>query len=423
MLARFNDLGLLKTRGKQRTDSMHILAAIRNLNQLELVHETLRYALNELAQQAPVWLKRRVTGEWFELYGERTSNYLLPKNESERQAWGERVGRDGWFLLEQILLKDEYPELGELQAVETLRRVWVQNFSLESDQIRLRKRKNRPPSSLRIASPYDMEARVSSKRFITWTGYKVHMTETCNTESPSFITNAETRPSTETDHAATALIHQHLEQNSRLPAEHFVDAGYMSVDHLVRARDDHGIDLLGRVPEDTSWQARHAGYVVQDFTVDWEQQVVTCPQSHISCSWTPAFARGGYPVVKVTFRGKDCQACPTLTRCSNNREKRRTLTLMAPQSQFEAQQTARQRQNTPEFKEVCQARAGVQGTISQAATALRARRSRYRGQAKTHLQHLATAAAINLLRASAWINKVPRSITRQSHFALLAAGL
>lgn len=77
MLQQFKARGLLKARGKQRTDSTHVLAAVRNLNQLELVHETLRHVLNELALAMPVWLKSWVPGDWFDRYGERTGHYLL----------------------------------------------------------------------------------------------------------------------------------------------------------------------------------------------------------------------------------------------------------------------------------------------------------------------------------------------------------
>ncbi|MEO8613267.1 MAG: hypothetical protein ABI690_35580 [Chloroflexota bacterium] len=86
LLQRFAVRGWLKSRGKQRTDSTHILAAIRRLNHLELVHETLRHALNELAVEAPAWLKQRVNADWFEAYSLRTSNYLLPKKDMERKA-------------------------------------------------------------------------------------------------------------------------------------------------------------------------------------------------------------------------------------------------------------------------------------------------------------------------------------------------
>jgi transposase len=110
-----------------------------------------------------------------------------------------------------------------------------------------------------------------------------------------------------------------------------------------------------------------------------------------------------------------------LALCTDNHEKRRTLTLLAPQAHYEAQQSARQRQQTPDFKAACHVRAGVEGTLSQAACALGARRSRYRGMDKTHLQHLVVAAAINLLPVVDWLNEVPRARTPKLRFARLAA--
>lgn len=421
MLDCFQEKKLLKQRGKQRTDSTHILATVRHLNQLELVHEALRHALNELAVQAPAWLKGQVNADWFDLYSQRTSNYLLPKKEEERQTWAERVGRDGLFLLKQIYFGVHRAELSELPAVETLRQVWLQNFYQDNGQVRLRQQKDQPPSAQRITSPYELEARCSMKRETTWTGYKVHLTETCDADSPNLIVNVETRTSTEPDHTVTGIIHDHLAQKACLPAEHFVDQGYTSVDHLVRANKEYAVDLMGAVPDDNSWQALHQGYDSRHFTINWDKEQAVCPQNHTSCSWSLAKTRSQRPVVKIKFRRKDCGACTQIALCTNNKEKRRTLTVLAPRAHFEAQQEARQRQQTTEFKEACHLRAGVEGTISQTAYALGARQARYRGIAKTHLQNLATAAATNLLRVIAWLNEVPRSVTPQSHFARLAA--
>ena len=421
MLTQFEERGLLKSRGKQRTDSTHILAAIRRLNQLELVHETLRYALNQLALQAAAWLKCRVGADWFDRYSQRTSNYLLPKQETERQMWAEQVGRDGLWLLEQIYAGGHYPELVEISAVDILRRVWLQNFYQDDGQVRLREPKDQPPSAQRITSPYDLEARYSTKREISWTGYKVHLTETCEAALPHLIINVETRPSTEPDHAVTDLIHDHLAQIGYLPAQHFVDQGYLSVEQLLRAHEKHGIKLMGSVPDDTSWQSRQQGYNSPQFTMDWDNQRALCPQGHLRCSWSLAKTRSQRPVVKIKFRHADCSVCPVIARCTDNHEKRRTLTVLFPQAHFEAQQLARQRQKTTDFKEAYATRAGVEGTISQAACALGARRSRYRGMTKTHFQHLVTAAAINLLRVLDWLNGVPPSTTPKSHFARLAA--
>jgi hypothetical protein len=72
MLSRFGELELLKSRGKQRTDSTHILATVRTLSRLELIGETLRYALNAIAAVAPEWLKQIVPNpDWYERYGQR----------------------------------------------------------------------------------------------------------------------------------------------------------------------------------------------------------------------------------------------------------------------------------------------------------------------------------------------------------------
>jgi transposase len=83
-------------------------------------------------------------------------------------------------------------------------------------------------------------------------------------------------------------------------------------------------------------------------------------------------------------------------------------------------QAARERQHTEPFKEDYKRRAGIEGTMSQAAFAFGMRRTRYRGLQKTHFHHLATVLAINLQRFVAWVWKIPRSTTRQSHFARLA---
>lgn len=421
MLDCFKSKELLKPGGKQRTDSTYIVGAVRRVNQLELVHETLRHALNELAVQAPAWLKRQVTADWFDHYSHRTSSSLLPKKESERQAWAERVGGDGLFLLKRLYHEGSHPELIELPAIATLRLVWIQNFYEENGIVRLRQKEDQPPTAQRIASPYDLEVRYSTKRDIKWTGYKVHLTETCNPDTPNLITNVETRPSTEPDHAVTAIIHQHLAEKARLPTEHFVDKGYMSVDHLIQAQQDYDISLMGAVPDDNSWQALKQGYDSRQFTIDWANEVAYCPQKHQSCSWSLAKTRSQRPVVKIKFRRKDCRTCSAISLCTSNREKRRTLTVLAPQSHFETQQSARQLQRTAPFKEACKVRAGVEGTISQLAYASGARRSRYRGMAKTHLQHLVTASAVNLSRVIDWLNDVPRAVTPTSHFARLAA--
>jgi transposase len=75
-LQRCREKGLFKERGKQRTDATHVLAAIRVMNRLELVGETMRAALNALAAEAPLWLRQMAPPEWYERYGRRIEGLI-----------------------------------------------------------------------------------------------------------------------------------------------------------------------------------------------------------------------------------------------------------------------------------------------------------------------------------------------------------
>jgi transposase len=89
------------------------------------------------------------------------------------------------------------------------------------------------------------------------------------------------------------------------------------------------------------------------------------------------------------------------------------------QAQHEAIQAARQRQETAEFKTQYAQRAGVEGTHAQGIRRCGLRQSRYLGLAKTHLQHLCTAVALNVVRLGEWWRGTPQAKTRCSPFAAL----
>jgi transposase len=90
LLVRLRDL--VKARGRQRTDSTHVLAAVRALNRLERIGETLRAALNETAVMAPAWLQTLAPAAWYERYGRRVENYRLPKTDAEREELAAIIG-------------------------------------------------------------------------------------------------------------------------------------------------------------------------------------------------------------------------------------------------------------------------------------------------------------------------------------------
>jgi transposase len=145
--------GWLKERGKQRTDSTHVLAAIRTMNRLECVGETLRAALNSLAVVVPDWLRTWVPVEWYERYATNMGEFRMPKEKSKRQALAEQIGADGFQLLDACYAQDAPFWLRDIPAVEVLRRVWVQQSMFIQEKFSWRSDDNIPPASTLISSP------------------------------------------------------------------------------------------------------------------------------------------------------------------------------------------------------------------------------------------------------------------------------
>ncbi|MCX4986932.1 IS1182 family transposase [Streptomyces sp. NBC_00572] len=418
VLAAAQDRGLLKSGRRARTDSTHAQSAARDLSWPELVGETLRSALNAAAATAPSWLGSVALPEWFEHYGTPLQESRFPKSRTKRAEVGERIGADGMLLL-QAAWSDQAPlEVRSLEAVELLRRVWVQHFEVVEEAVRRRGPKDIPPGAMRIVTPHDPQARGSVKRDIVWNGYKVHFTETCEPDAPNLLTQVITTVAPVPDNRMAKVIHARLAETGRLPAEHWVDAGYVSAGALAAARRDHGVDLHGPLAGNTTAQASGA-YGQDAFTIDWENKQVTCPNGVTSTQWRNGQSQEGLSVIRVRFSPADCRVCPVLRNCVSSPKAERREISLRHRDEYEAAREARARQQTDEWKKRYQVRAGIEGTFSQGVLAFGLRRSRYRGVAKTSLQHQLTGAAINLTRIDAWLTSTPRARTRTSHLAAL----
>lgn len=420
VLDRCRERDWLKPRGRQRTDSTHVLARVRAINRLECVCEIMRYTLNSLAVVVPEWLKSWTPQEWVERYGPRVEDYRLPTGAEQRHQYAEQVGRDGYALLTAAFGPAAPTWLRSVPAVQTLRRVWVQQFYSESGRICWRtEQQGIPPSSAVISSSYDTEARYAKKGTTSWIGYKVHLTETCEDETPHLITHVATTAGPIADGDITPQVHEALKGKNLLPNKHIVDTGYVDAELLVTSQEKHEVDLIGPTRPDYKWQAKAGeGFAAGAFSVDWDQQRATCPEGKTSTGWSPAVDRGHNPVIKVKFSAGDCGSCPSRAKCTTG--SRRSITLR-PQEQYVALQVARVREGTEDFKKEYSRRAGIEGTISEGVRAHGLRRSRYVGTAKTHLQHVASAAAINLVRISNWLMEKDRTGTRASAYQRLMA--
>jgi len=247
---------MLKSRGKQRTDSTHILAAVRGINRLECVIEAMRNALNAITKKSPEWLHQLFQEEWLNRYSPRAINVRIPHSSAGRQEFAETVGGDAHALLDAVYNWSDLLENKQIAAVEILRRIVVQQFYMDEKGIHWRTGSEGIPSSIIfINSPYDLEAHYGKKRQFQWTGYKVYLTETCDEELPRLITNVETSSAPVADFDLTEPIHQSLEKKDLLPAIHLADTGFVDAELMLAAQGQYGVDLFGPSHLDQQWHA------------------------------------------------------------------------------------------------------------------------------------------------------------------------
>jgi hypothetical protein len=418
-----------------------VLAAVRRLSRVELVAETMRAALESLAKLDEVWLAGVMAPQWAERYGRSVRHERQPTGEAAVRQYVEQVGADGVALLQAVYGPTAPLGGPHVGAVEVLRQVWVQQYWYdESGQLRWREaklsraRKSRegttrrrcsttaadddaeparvPWSGVEIVTPHDPQARFSHKPGkVEWVGYKDHQTETCDQERPNLIVHVVTTPAPEQDVGVVDTIHAALADQRMTPAEHLLDSGYVTPETVHRASTAHGIAIVGPVRQDPRALER-PGFAKEDFHVDWRAETVTCPQGTVSPQWKPTVA-DGKPGLSVLFRRADCRACTVRQQCTSNVDGKGRHLLLLPEPLQEIQNRTRSLQQTPEWKRRYALRAGCEATVSETVHAHGLRHCRYRGLAKTHVQHVLTAAGTNIVRlAQHRLDQRPRPRSR-----------
>jgi Transposase DDE domain len=236
-------------------------------------------------------------------------------------------------------------------------------------------------------------------------GYKTHLTETCDPHQPHLITQVVTTLATVPDSTMGTPLQEELAGRALTPSTPLLDRGYVDAELLVNAQAHWGIDVVGPPLASTSRQARAGqGYALDAFTLQWEAQQARCPQGHARVKWTPGRDSRGNAVIRIRFDLATCRDCPVRPACTWRERGPRQLTIR-PQAQHAAMVAARQRQATAAFKTLYGQRAGIESAFSQGARRFALRRSRYRGLARTQLQLLVTAVAMNLVRLVAWFGQ------------------
>ena len=169
-----------------------------------------------------------------------------------------------------------------------------------------------------------------------------------------------------------------------------------------------------------SWQANSDGsYDLSKFRINWKTQKITCPQDKKSRSWSSGTDVAGRPVFHVKFAIADCRPCAQRSLCTRCKDAPRHL-MIRSQQKHKALEAIRRQQQTKKWKKRYDKRAGIEGTLDTGIQVLGLRRTRYIGLAKTHLQHVLTALAVNLARIVSWLKGEPLPKIRVSRFAALA---
>src|SRR5215210_3328954 len=231
---------------------------------------------------------------------------------------------------------DVRPNEGPQTPGANVRSTWLAPYgagvkpksALLSVAVHIRTKGDAPPPTEPVESPYDPEARFRTRSDTSWTGYLVHVTETCEDDAVHLITPAMTTTATVHEARCTAVIHQALLGKGLTPGEHLVDAAYVDAELLVHGREQLGIDLLGPPRPNPSWQGKvEGGHTINRFEVDWGEQRVRCPRGKLSSAWSRQVDHTGTPYVSVMFRKADCAACPARSLCTRSRHQARHLKL------------------------------------------------------------------------------------------------
>jgi len=409
MIARLREAGLVRARGRARTDSTHVLGAVRVLNRIELVGESVRCALEEIAALSPGLLAGLLDAGWAERYGRRVElARLLGRGSSKSSAdkLARQIAGDGAALLGAIDADPVARWMQMLPTVVLVREIWQQQVQADGKGgWRLKDADQLAPSAARIHSPHDPEVRYSTKGRgqdddLEWVGAKVHLTESCDEDLPRLITDVHTTPATDPDVTATGPIQAKLTARDLPPAEHLMDAGYPSAENMTNAADA-GIALIAPITARNGRNAKTGLFTPYDFEVDWQAGCARCPAGATSRSMRPD-KRG---LVTFAFSRRDCVPCDqrgTCTRAALPMVRRLTV---PEQPVHQAVLAARADQDSEQWKTLYNKRAGIEGTISQAVRGPDLRHARYRGLAKTHTQNVFTAIAINIARLGAHYDK------------------
>jgi len=386
------ELGLVKKNGKQRLDSTHILGYVKEMSRLECAVETVRLALEGLAQavggaERPEFWER----DWA-LYVHSELSWRLSKTERDHRY--RQCGQDIKELLEWIDTK--HPKLSALEAVQLLRRVFGEQFEVVEGTLEPTQR--RPPRA--VQNPHDPDAHYADKGKKQWVGYKVQVVESVDPDKPAkdkgeptenFITEILTTEAAQDEMAGMAEALRTEQQHHEInPPAMYADGGYVTEKTLTEA-EQNSMELLGPTRPDP-----HKGpYNADAFHVDIDKRQAVCPQGNLStqCSHIKD-AYLGTEYYRIEW-GSQCDPCPVQKQCTQANSGRRILVVGLRHDLVEQR---RKEMKQPEFAKSMHPRNGIEGTHSELVRGHGMRHTKYRGLSRVGLSHYLMGAACNVKR-------------------------
>jgi transposase len=209
-----------------------------------------------------------------------------------------------------------------------------------------------------------------------------------------------TTAATVADVVAGSFINEYLDEKGYKPEESYVDGGYISAEHLVES-EAIGIKVIGPSYSASNWQSKVEGGIdIEDFQINWEKKYAECPGGKRSTVWREG-ERNNRAVIRVQFKRDDCMGCPLRAKCTRSETTGRSLSLREKEV-HDIVVKSRLKSKEDATKLRYQIRSGIESAISQGVRGFGLRFNRYIGIEKTSLQHVLTAAAMNMQRLVSW---------------------
>jgi hypothetical protein len=407
VLAALQAEGLVPKRTRQRLDSTHVLGLVARLSKLECIRETLRLAMEELAD----FLADSDLPDFWPLFWERYVECKLDYKSTDvvLKEKQQQAGEDSWRLLQWLEALPVTARNG--RQVELLRRVFGEYYTVQERHEVMPVEEH---GAGVVQNPHEPEAHWSAKgkgkARKDWVGYKVQVAESIGAKPEikteprrNFLTSLVTQGATESDDAGLpATLDAQNQSGLSKPAELYVDGAYVSAAGLAQAQEE-GRELVG--PAQPSAH-KGTGYRTEDFDVHVEARRAICPagKENTQCSRLEEQQTG-----KVSYRfewSTHCHDCELRGTCLGAGQKHRTLVVGEYHSFL---QQRRREQKTDAFRQRMYTRNGIESTQSELVRAHGLRRARYRSKAKLDLQIQFTGAACNIKRwlsVLAWETKM-----------------